>query len=146
MRTLSTPLGIYVVAVVFLVAGLLCVAELFGVMLTALGVASGASLASMNWLLPGYVVGLCLVCYGVFFLIKLHPAPQWVMFGMTFFLTVQLTMAPAGDSPFYSAPRIYFNRMLLVLPLIASCAYLARPAFRQASREFRAAHSPKPKA
>ena len=129
MRTLSTPLGIYIVAVVFLVAGLLCVAELFGAMLAALGIVEGPNVATMKWLLPGYVAGLCLVCYGVFFLIKLHPVPQWIMFGMTCFLTVQLAMAPAGDSPFYSAPRIYLNRMLLVLPLLASCAYLARLRF-----------------
>jgi len=129
MRTLSIPLGIYIVAVVFLVAGLLCVAELFGAMLAALGIVEGPNVATMKWLLPGYVAGLCLVCYGVFFLIKLHPLPQWIMFGMTCFLTVQLAMAPAGDSPFYSAPRIYLNRMLLVLPLLASCAYLARLRF-----------------
>jgi hypothetical protein len=140
------PLGIYIVAIVFLFAGLLCVAELFGVMLAALGVAPGASPASMKWVLPGYVVGLCVVCYGVFFLIRFHPVPQWVMFGMTLFLTMQLAVAPAGDSPFYSAPRIYLNRMLLFLPLIASCVYLARPRFREASREFRAARSRKPHA
>ena len=142
----TPPLGIYIVAIVFMFAGLLCAAELFGVLLAALGVAPGLSVTSMKWLLPGYVVGLCLVCYGVFFLIRLHPVPQWVMFGMTLFLTMQLAMAPAGDSPFYSAPRIYLNRMLLFLPLFACCVYLARPAFRQASREFRAARSPKPKA
>ena len=129
MRKLSTPPGIYIVAVVFLFAGLLCVAELFGAMLAALGIVQGPNVATMKWLLPGYVAGLCLVCYGVFFLIKLHPVPQWIMFGMTLFLTVQLAMAPAGDSPFYSAPRIYLNRMLLVLPLLASCAYLARLRF-----------------
>ena len=103
-------------------------------------------MATMKWLLPGYVMGLCLVCYGVLLLIKLHPVPQWIMFGMTLFLTVQLAMAPAGDSPFYSAPRIYLNRMLLVLPLIASCVYLTRPGFRQACREFRQSRSLKPKA
>jgi hypothetical protein len=62
---------------------------------------------------------------------------------LTCFLAVQLTMAPAGDSPFYSALQIYLNRMLLVLPLIASCAYLARLRFFEASREVR---SPTPKA
>ena len=130
MRTRSTPSGLYIVAVVFLFAGLLCVTELFGVMLAALGIVQGPNVATLKWLLPGYVIGLCLVLYGVFFLIKLHPVPQWIMVGMTIFLTVQLAMAPAGDSPFYSAPRIYLNRMLLVLPLIASCAYLARLRFR----------------
>jgi len=130
MRKLSTRPGLYIVAVVFLFAGMLCVAELFGALLAALGIVEGPNVATMKWLLPGYVVGLCLVCYGVFLLIKLHPVPQWVMLGMTLFLTVQLAMAPAGDSPFYSAPRIYLNRVLLVLPLLASCAYLARLRFR----------------
>ena len=105
----------------------LCVAELSGAMLAALGIVEGPNVTTMKWLLPGYVMGLCLVCYGVLLLDQAPPgAPQWIAFGMTLFLTVQLAMAPAGDSPFYSAPRIYLNRMLLVLPLIASCAYLAR--------------------
>jgi hypothetical protein len=128
------PIGIYVVAVVFLFAGLLCVAELLGVMFTWLGVDPGPSTTSMKWLLPGYVLGLCLVCYGVFFLIRLHPAPRWLMFGMTLYLTIQLAVAPADDSPFYSASRIYLNRLLLALPLIASCIYLAQPRFRRAGR------------
>jgi hypothetical protein len=140
------PPGIYIVAVVFLFAGLLCVAEVFGAMLAALGIVEGPNMATLKWLLPGYVMGLCLVCYGVFFLIRLHPAPQWIMLGMTLFLTVQLAMAPAGDSPFYSAPRIYLNRMLLVLPLIGSCAYLAWLRFLEGRAAKSAAQSLKLKA
>jgi hypothetical protein len=138
--------GIYIVAIVFLFAGLLCVAELFGMMLAALGMTEGPNVATMKWLLPGYVAGLCVVSYGMFSLIRLHPVPQWIMFGMTLFLTIQLAVAPADDSPYYSASRIYLNRILLALPLIASCVYLARPGFRQACREFRQSRSLKSKA
>jgi hypothetical protein len=77
------------------------------------------------------------VCYGVALLVRLHPAPQWLMFGMTLFLTVRAAATPAGDSPFYSAPRMYLNRFLLVLPMIASCVYLRLPRFRAACRKFR---------
>ena len=138
------PLGIYFVAAVFLFAGLLCIAEGIGVMLAGLGIDQGLSTTTMKWLLPGYVLGFCLVCYGALSMIRFHPVPQWIMFGMTLFLTIQFAVAPAGDSPFYSAPRIYLNRMLLVLPMIASCVYLVHPAFRRACREYRAARSPNP--
>ncbi len=88
-------------------------------------------------MVTGYALAFCLVCYGVALLTRLHPAPQWLMFGMTLFLTVRSVAAPAGDSPFYSGPQIYLNRFLLVLPMIAGCVYLRLPRFRAACREFR---------
>jgi len=87
--------------------------------------------------ITGGLLALFLVCYGVFLLTRLHPAPQWLMFGMTLLLTIRLAAEPAGGSPFYSAQRIYLNRFLLVLPMIASCVYLRRPRFRAACREAR---------
>ncbi len=111
--------------------------ELLSGVFAALGMPEGLNLATLRWVLPGYVAGLCLVCYGVLLLTRLHPAPQWVMFVMTLVLTVRLGLAPAGGSPFYSSPRIALNRALLLLPLIASCVYLLRPRFRRTCREFR---------
>ena len=102
-----------------------------------LGLEEGPNLATIRWVLAGYVLALCLVCYGVFLLTRLHQAPQWLMFGMTLFLTVQAVTSPAGNSPFYSASRLYLNRLLFVLPMVASCVYLLRPHFRAACREFR---------
>lgn len=64
-----------------------------------LGLPEGLNLATLKWVLTGYVLALCLVLYGVALLARLHPAPQWVMLGITLFLTIQLAAAPAGGSP-----------------------------------------------
>jgi hypothetical protein len=124
--TSKPPRGIYVVAVVFFLAGLLCIAELVSLISAALGINPAINLANLAWVLPLYVLGLCLVAYGAAMLARLHSAPQWLLWAMTIFLTVRLATMPAGDSPFYSEARIYLNRFLLVLPLIMSSAYLVR--------------------
>jgi hypothetical protein len=131
------PKGIYFVAIVFFVGGVICMADLLNVIFPVLGIEEGLNLATIKWVLTGYLLALCLVCYGVVLLTRLHPAPQWLMFGMTLFLTVRVTAAQTEDSPFYSAPRIYLNRALLVLPMIVSCVYLQLPRFRAACRRFR---------
>jgi hypothetical protein len=59
------PKGIYLVAIAFFVAGLLCMAELLNVIFAALGVEQRLNLATIKWVLTGYVLALCLVCYGV---------------------------------------------------------------------------------
>jgi hypothetical protein len=139
LRTVNKkpPKGIYFVAIVFFVGGVICMGELLNVIFAAFGIPEGPNLATLKWVLTGYGVALCLVCYGVALLARLHPAAQWLMFGMTLLLTVQAATTSAGDSPFYSAPRIYLNRFLLLLPMIASCVYLRLPHFRAACRKFR---------
>lgn len=132
------PRGIYLVAIVFFASGLVCMAQFLNVAFAAMGIEAGLNIATIKWVVTGYVLALGLVGYGVVLLARLHPVPQWLMFGMTLFLTVQSIAAPAGDSPFYSPSRIYLNRALLVLPLVASCVYLLRPGFRSACRAFRA--------
>ena len=58
--------------------------------------------------------------------------PQWALFAMTLLVMFELVFMsePANGSPFHSRERIIFNRFLLMLPLIVSCAYLLRPGFR----------------
>jgi hypothetical protein len=56
---------------------------------------------------------------------------------MTLLVMFQLVSEPAGSSPFHSREWILFNRFLLMLPLIVSCAYLLRPRFRATCRELR---------
>jgi intracellular septation protein A len=131
------PKGIYLVAIVFLVSGLICMAQFLNVVFGAFGV-EGLSLSNSKWIVTGYGLAFCLVCCGVALLTRLHPLPQWLMFGMTVLLTVQMIAWPARDSPLYSAQRIYLNRALMVLPMVASCVYLLRPRFRAACRTFRA--------
>ena len=84
------------------------------------------------------MLAFLLVCYGVFGLVRLRAAPQWSLFAMTLLLMFQSLSEPAGNSPFYSGQRIYLNRLLALLPLIASSVYLLRPRFRAACRELRA--------
>ena len=139
MRTLNKkpPTGIYFVAIPFFLGGFICMAQLLNLIFPAVGIPEGLNLGTIKWVLTGYLLALGVVCCGVALLTRLHPAPQWVMFGITLLLTIQVVTWPAGDSPFYSASRIYLNRILFVLPMIASCVYLLRPRFRAACREFR---------
>ena len=127
------PAGIYFVAVAFFIAAMVCTAWILGIALGAFGLDARLNLTTLKWILPTCVLALCLVCYGVALLTRLHPVPQWVMFGMTMFLLLQAITAPA-DSPFYSVPRTYLNRALILLPMIASCAYLVRLRARATPR------------
>lgn len=122
----TPPKGIYFVAVAFLAAGLLCSAQLLNVIFAALGIPPGPNIGTMKWVLTAYLLALFLVLYGVAMLVRLHPAPRWVFFAMTAYLMIDLAIAPAGNSPFYSQSRIYLNRILLMLPFVASCIYLFR--------------------
>jgi len=126
------PKGIYAVAIVFFVTGLLSLAQFGGVVADAAGF-RGLDLGNAKWVLPAGVVALCLVLYGVALLTRLHPLPQWLMFVMTVLWIIQIGLSPP-DSPFYSPARMYLNRLLLVLPMIASCVYLMTPRIRTASR------------
>jgi len=119
--------------VAFFIAAMFCSAWLLNVVLGAFRLDARLNLATLKWMLPAYVLVLCLACYGVWLLAQLHPLPQWMMFGMTMVLLVQAIATPA-DSPFYSAPRIYLNRALLLLPMLASCAYLLMLRLRTTTR------------
>lgn len=130
------PRGIYFVAIAFFVATVICLSELLNTISDALGIDQSLNLATIHWLLALGFAALCLTCYGVVLLVRLHPVPRWLMFAMTLFLTVQMAVTPTGGSPFYTPSRIALNRLLLVLPMIASCVYLLRPGIRAAGRGF----------
>ena len=135
------PKGIYLVAVVFLCAGLLCIAALLTPVYYFFGFERRVGLLQQTgyaWVLVGDVLAFWLICYGVVALVRLRPAPQWVFFAMTLFLIFQFFSVPVVNSPFYSPRRIYLNRFLLLLPLLGGCVYLLLPRFRTACREFRA--------
>ena len=118
------PKGIYLAAVVFFAAALLAIAELGIVITSALGINPAVTLRNMAWVLPGYVLILCLVTYGAAMLVRMHPAPRWLMLAMTVFLAVRFAIMPARNSPFTSEAQIYFNRLLLLSALVANSAYL----------------------
>jgi hypothetical protein len=50
-----------------------CIAELSGVVLEAFGVDTRLNMATLKWMLPAFVMALCLVSYGVALLARLHP-------------------------------------------------------------------------
>jgi hypothetical protein len=126
------PKGIYAVAVVFFVTGVLSYAQFGGMVANAAGL-RGLHLGNSTWVLSAAVVALCLILYGVASLTRMHRIPQWLMFAMTLLWIIQFAMMPA-DSPFYSPARMYLNRLLVLLPMIASCAYLMTARVRAASR------------
>ena len=138
------PKGIYVIAVVFFLTGMICIALLMPPIYVRLfGFSEKSGLiqqAGYQWVLVGGVLASGLVLYGVYALTRLHPAPQWAMVAMTLFMLFELVFAsqPVDSSPFYSREQMIFNRFVLMLPLILSCAYLFRPGFRASCRELRA--------
>lgn len=140
--------GIYLVAVAFVFAGLICIGELLPPVFYALGFERKMGLLfqpGSGWVLLGGLLAFWLVCYGVVGLTRLHPAPQWAFFAMTLFLTFRCVSEPVTNSPFYSVQRIYLARFLLLVPLIAGCVYLLRPGFRAACREVRGTALPQTK-
>lgn len=137
---MKPPKGIYAVAVVFFFFGLICSAQVLGMVFGAFGM-PGASLANLKWTLSASLLALGLVLCGVYFMTRMHPAPRWLLFAMTLALGVQFALPPPGASPFHSPGRIYLNRALLMLPLVASCIYLMTPRFRDAARAFRSGGS-----
>ncbi|HEV3140225.1 MAG TPA: hypothetical protein VGY57_06905 [Vicinamibacterales bacterium] len=126
----STPKGIYVVAVVFFFAALISLLLIVATILGAFGVDPG-NLRTIYWVLAAYFLALLVVLFGTYKLVRLHPVPQLLMFVITAVATVAL-MIPPQDSPFASLSSVYLSRVLLDLPLLASCVYLCRPRFRAA--------------
>ena len=96
-----------------------------------------------EWILVGGFLAFCLLCYAMVGLVRLRSTPQWAFFAMTLFITARFVSEPAVNSPFHSEIRIYLNRFLLLVPLIAGSVYLLRPGFRVACQEFRATTDPK---
>ena len=124
--TKPRPKGIYLVAVVFFFAGLLCMAQLLLLAFDWFGISPILTTRNLQWRLPAYLLLLGLDLVGVYLLVRLRPAGKWLMLAMTVFLTAVLLMTPAAATVFYSQPRLYVNRILLLLPMIASCVYLWR--------------------
>jgi len=123
------PKGMYVVAVVFFFSGLMFMAQLLIFLFEFFGVSPALNLGTIQWRLAAYLAALGLILFGVFLLMRLHPVGRWLMLGITVFLTATLLMTPAAATVFYSQPRLYLNRILLLLPMIASCVYLFPPRF-----------------
>jgi len=119
-----TP-AIYAVAFVFFVAASIVLSQLITEVAAPFGF-KGVNVSNAAWVLPAFVIALCVVLYGVLLMTRLHPIPQGLLFAMTIYLIVQAIITPAGSSPFYSASRIYLNRALILLPMVASCVFLFR--------------------
>jgi hypothetical protein len=135
------PRGIYLVAVAFFFAGLLCTAEVLPRIFYTLGFKREIGLLyqpGYTWVLVSGLLAFWLLCYAVVGLVRLWSAPQWAFFAMAFFLTLRFVWEPAVDSPFHPRKWIYLSRFLSLLPLIAGSVYLLRPSFRAICRESRA--------
>jgi hypothetical protein len=133
MTPVASPRGIYAVAVVFFFAGLIVSVQILGLVFALAGWGP-VSLTNVRWSLPLLLVAFFLVLCGVHFLVRMRRLPQWLLFAMTVILMIELAIAPAAGSPFYSPGRVYLNRALLLLPLVASCAYLLTPRVRAITR------------
>jgi len=133
MPRTKPPTGIYIAATAFFPAIGLCVANVLNFLLfSVFGIVEVRNLQTINYVLAGLVIGLCVMCYATYWFVRLHPLARWLMFLMTIVQTIEMLIAPAGNSPFYSPSRIYVNRLLLLLPLFASCIYLLLPRVRAA--------------
>ena len=111
-------------AVTFFVAGLVAVADLGGAAFAWFGVTTPLGLDTLPWTLAAFVIALFALLYGVYLLVRLHPAPQWLMAVMTLYFTLRFFITPADGSVLYSPARVFVNRLVLLLPLIVSCGYL----------------------
>jgi len=128
--TKSPPKGMYIVAVIFFFAGLMFMAQVLIFAFELFGASPALNLGTIKWRLAVYLAALGLILYGVFLLMRLHPAGRWLMLGMTLFLTAALLITPTAASVLYSQPRLYVNRILLLLPMVLSCVYLFWPRLR----------------
>jgi len=124
------PKGMYVVGVVFFFTGLLFMNQVLIFAFELFGVSLALNLGTIKWRLAVYLMAFGLILYGVFLLIRMHPAGRWLMLGMTLFLTAVLLLTPTAASVLYSQQQLYVNRILLLLPMIASCVYLFKSRAR----------------
>jgi len=125
--TKPPPKGLYLVAVVFFFTGLLFMNQVLILAFELFGVSLALNPGTIKWRLAVFLMAFGLILYGVFLLMRSHPAGRWLMLGMTVFLAAVLLFTPTAASVLYSQPQLYVNRILLLLPLIASCAYLFWP-------------------
>jgi hypothetical protein len=115
-----TPKLLYVVAVVFFFVALICLMQLITVTRQSFGYNGPASIAMT------VAITVCLACVGVYFLTRQYRVASWLMYAMTVYLAFMMFSEPPRATPFYSATRIEVNRILFMLPIVASCIYLAR--------------------
>jgi hypothetical protein len=120
------PKGLYVVAVVFFLTGLLFITQVLIYTFELLGVSLALNLGTIQWRLGAGLIGLGLILWGIFLLMRMRPASRWLMLGMTAFLAADLLVTPAAVKVLVSEPQLYLNRFALLLPMIASCIYLFR--------------------
>ena len=113
---------LYLVAVVFFVEALICALAVVSIIVQSIWNKSPEALA--------VTVGLavCAACYGVYLLIRDYRVARWLMYAMTAYFVVEMISPPDGPRAplYYSTARVYLNRALTVLPMVASCIYLAR--------------------
>jgi len=105
-----TPKGLYVVAVVFFLMGLVCIAELLAVIFYALGFERGRGLLFQPghlWVLLAGLLLFWVLCYAVVALVRQRPVGQWIFMAMTVFLAVRFPLC-----------------LVLLPPLIPSWIYL----------------------
>ena len=119
--TATTPKAMYLVAVVFF----------FQALLAALGVVSLIVLtfAKRSPEVVAVTVGLTVITasVGAYLLVREYRFARWLMYAMTAYFAVMLVLPANPRPPLYeSAATQYRNRALIVLPMIASCIYLAR--------------------
>ena len=114
-----TPKLLYVVGVVFFFTALLSLMQVLSLIRESFRYTDPTSIAIT------VAVAVCLAAYGVYLLTRRYRVADWLMYAMTVSLGVQMLM-PTQGSAFYSAGQLYLNRALLMLPLVASCLYLAR--------------------
>ena len=110
---------IYLVAVVFFVQALICALVVVSVVVQSIWNKSPEATAVTVG------VTVCAACYGVYLLIREYRVARWLMYAMTAYIAFVMFRGPAAGSPFDSEARIQVNRIVMMLPMIASCIYLA---------------------
>jgi hypothetical protein len=99
MHMNGAPKRIYLVAVVFFLTGLVCIAELLPIIFYPLGFERGKGLLFQPqylWvLLCGFLL-FCLLCYGVAGLVRSRPAARWAFLVMILFLVIRSLTANVG--------------------------------------------------
>lgn len=118
----TTPKAMYLVGLVFFFQALLAALAVVGSGVQSLWNNSPEARAT--------TVGLtvCVACLGVYLLIRNYRVARWLMYAMTAYFVVITLIPPDGPVPplHQSTARVYVNRVLIVLPMVASCIYLAR--------------------
>jgi hypothetical protein len=115
----TPPKLIYAVAVVFFFEALICLASVLAIIPKSFRYSPAAIATAVATI-------VCAACYGVYLLARQYRVASWMMYAMTAYLAFVMLSGPAAGSPFHSEARVYVNRVILLLPMAASCVYLAR--------------------